>query len=252
MSEELLYFIPGFMQGITRVTISYPFDVIKVNMQTNKFDNTINTIKYLLKNDIFRFYRGSTFSYVSVSLERSIQFYFMEKLNKKNNNPYLNSFIISIFNSIYNIPVQYITSNIAISKKKVSECIKDIIVNNKNIYKGSLIEISRTTINSSIFMGTYFNLRNYFGTDNLFVPLYGSVSGIMCWIITYPIDTIRTEFQTTKNENIKQLVLNRYRNYGIRSFYKGLNTVLIRTIPSASIGMYVYEKCNNYIKLYLK
>ena len=76
--------LPGFCQGITRVTISYPFDVIKINMQKLIFKNTIESITHIYKNDPYKFYRGSFLSYTSVSLERSIQFYFLEKMNKQN------------------------------------------------------------------------------------------------------------------------------------------------------------------------
>jgi hypothetical protein len=71
--------------------------------------------------------------------------------------------------------------------------------------------------------------------------LYGAISGIMCWLITFPLDTIRTDYQSS-NKNIKTLIINRFKDHGFRGFYKGITPVLIRTVPSASIGMYVYEK----------
>ena len=125
--SEFLKLVPGFCQGITRVTISYPFDVIKVNLQKLLFKNSYEAIFFLIKNDIFRFYRGSSLSYMSVSIDRSIQFYLMEKMNNLNNtNPYINSLFLSIISSIYSIPVQYMTTNIAINQKK---SIKDFIKN---------------------------------------------------------------------------------------------------------------------------
>jgi solute carrier family 25 carnitine/acylcarnitine transporter 20/29 len=241
--SELLKLVPGFFQGITRVTISYPFDVIKVNLQKLLFKNTYETISYLVKNDIFRFYRGSSLSYVSVGIERSIQFYLMERMNNLNNtNPYINSLFLSVFSSIYSIPVQYMTTNIAINQKvSIKDFIKNEIKNPKNLYKGYAVEFVRNSMGSTIFMGTYYWLRNKFGEKTKFSYIYGGLSGISVWLITFPLDTIRTDYQTTKSNNILNLIINRVNNNGIHSFYRGIFPVLLKTIPSASIGMYVYE-----------
>ena len=240
---ELFKLIPGFCQGITRVTISYPFDVIKVNLQKLLFKNTYETVSFLIKNDIFRFYRGSSLSYISVGIERSVQFYLMEKMNNLNkSNPYINSLFLSIFSSIYSIPIQYLTTNIAIKcPNSVKTYIKNEFKNPINMYRGFSVEFIRNSLGSTIFMGTYYFLRNNLGEKTRFSYIYGGLSGISVWIITFPLDTIRTDYQTTKNNNIVSLIINRVNTNGISSFYRGIVPVLIRTIPSASIGMYVYE-----------
>ena len=241
--SEILKLVPGFCQGLTRVTISYPFDVVKVNLQKLLFKNSYEATIFLIKNDIFRFYRGSSLSYVSVGIDRSIQFYLMEKMNKLNNtNPYINSLFLSIISSIYSIPVQYMTTNIAIKQKiSIKDFIKTELTNPKNLYKGWSIEFIRNSMGSTIFMGTYYLLRNKFGEKTKFSYIYGGISGISVWLITFPLDTIRTDYQTSKSNNIFSLIIDRFNKNGIFSFYRGISPVLLRTIPSASIGMYVYE-----------
>jgi hypothetical protein len=246
-NNDFKLLIPGLCQGITRVSISYPFDVVKITMQKQLFKNATSAILFYIKNDPKIFYRGSIISYTTVSLERSVQFYFLEKMNKKFNYPYLNGFILSLGSQLYNIPSQFITTNIVISNLKPLKYIKYLFENKINVYKGSFLEICRGTINSTIFMGTYYQLRNKFGDNSSLASLYGAISGSICWIITYPIDTIRTDYQSSNNNNIIKLIKNRYNKYGIISFYRGLTTVLFRTIPSASLGMYVYENVRNYI-----
>jgi solute carrier family 25 carnitine/acylcarnitine transporter 20/29 len=245
-NNNILDLLPGFFQGITRVTISYPFDVVKVNMQKDFNSNFYSTVTNLIKTDIRRFYRGSAFSYFSVSFERAIQFYCIERMNEVNKNSYVNGFILALISSIFNIPVQFITTNIALNNTQTKHYIKHIIQNKINVYKGSQIEILRNTINSSVFMGTYFYLRNNFGEQTSLSPFYGALSGLACWGVTFPIDTIRTDYQSS-TQNIKTLVSNRFEKSGIRGFYRGFTPVLIRTIPSASAGMYVYEYVRNYI-----
>jgi solute carrier family 25 carnitine/acylcarnitine transporter 20/29 len=240
--NNLYKLLPGFFQGLTRVTISYPADVVKVQMQKQLFPNTYVTIKHILKNDMFKFYRGSSIAYITISLERSLQFYYLEKIQKKYN-PFLSGFIVSVLSSIYNLPMQYLTTNIALIKKTDNISVNKFIKNTsiKSMYKGYFIETPKNILASTIFLGSYMKLRSMSENKTLY-PFFGGLSGIMVWLLIYPLDTIKTELQTTMNINIKNTISERYKKYGIKSFYKGITPVLIRTFPSAFMGMYVYEK----------
>ena len=253
VNEEIINLIPGFIQGITRVTISYPFDVIKVNMQKMIYSNIKQSLLTIYKTDPYKFYRGSSLCYFTVGIERSIQYSFIEKMNNKKINPYVSGLIMSIFSSIYQIPVQYLTTNIAIKNNKIDlkKYIIDIFKNKTNLYKGYFIETPKNILGSTIFLGSYYTLRNKFGENNNLAPLYGAISGTIVWIITFPIDTIRTEYQTSE-KSIKNIINERIKKYGIKSFYNGLSPILLRTIPSASIGMFMYEYSRNIVKKHLK
>lgn len=241
MFDDIYLLLPGFCQGLTRVTISYPFDVIKVQMQKMLYKNNIDAVKDIIKTDKFKLYRGASISYLSVGVDRSIQFYLMEKLNKKYN-PYVNGIIISLIGSLYNVPAQFLTTNIALYNNKSLSFFSNLnkISKTNPLYRGYFLEMTKNQIGSSIFMGTYYFLRNRFGDKKENGALYGAISGLSLWPIIYPIDTIRTEYQTSNN-TIKNIILKRYTEFGLLSFYKGITPVLFRTIPSASLGMLVYE-----------
>jgi solute carrier family 25 carnitine/acylcarnitine transporter 20/29 len=244
MSEtnKLYSLIPGFMQGITRVTISYPFDVMKINMQKMHYNSTFSAFKHIFKNDTFKFYRGASLLYTTIGIERSLQFYFLEKFNKQGKNPLYSSFVISTLNSIYTVPIQFITTNISNNKTNMGtyKYIKYVYQNKINPYKGYFIEMPKNILASTIYYTTYYNIRNYFGENKYFAPYYGAISGISVWLIIFPIDTIRTE-NITNNKPIINIIKDRIKINGYSSFYLGLSPVLFRTIPSASIGMFVYE-----------
>lgn len=239
--DELKLCIPGLMQGITRVSISYPFDVLKVNMQKMVYKTTLNSFVDIIKNDPFKLYRGSSLCYVSVSIERSIQFYLLEKYTKQYN-PYICGSVVSLFSSIYNVPVQYLTTSIALNKSKTSlrNHVYNTFKSGKTPYKGYIIETLKNQLGSTLFLGTYYYIRNMFGENVKLSPFYGALSGLTVWCIIFPIDTIRTEYQTS-DTNIKQLIKQRYMHHGLMSFYKGLTPIIVRTVPSSSLGMLVYE-----------
>ena len=249
--NELFGLLPGLFQGLTRVLISYPADVVKVQMQKQLFTTTKETVKYIIKNDIRKFYRGSSISFVTIGLERSLQYYYLEKINKKYN-PYLSGFIVSFASSIYNLPMQYLTTNIALLNKgnNVKQYIKQTTY--KDLYKGYFIETPKNVLGSTIYLGTYFKLRTMTENSSLY-PYFGGISGTITWLVIFPIDTIKTEYQTTKNIKLSNIIYSRLNNdkkrplEGIKSFYKGLTPVLIRTFPSAFAGMYMYEKVRSFI-----
>lgn len=240
--------IPGFAMGITRVTISYPFETIKNNMQINKYDSSYIAFKNIIKKNPINLYRGSSFQYFFVPIDRSVQFYYCEKMKNKYNN-YINGAISGAISSLYNIPLSYINCNVMTTDKKIKNIIRDMKKNNL-FYNGGYLEFLRSVISPSIYIGIYFNLREKYPQNNIFTyALYGYCANISCWLCTYPIDTIRVEYQTSEIKNINKIIIKRYKKYGFFNFYKGISMILIRTLPSSIIGMYVYEKTKEILQL---
>jgi hypothetical protein len=232
--------LPGFIQGITRVLISYPFDTIKIHMQKNN-KNMIETCKLLYQLDKKIFYRCSYISFICVPFDRSIQYFFMEKYNKQYN-PFIISFSISLFSIIYILPLQYITNNALLHKNnfKIYNFVKNIEI--KKIYNGLNIELSRNILATSIYSGSYFFLRNNYNKNNNIIisSCIGVFSNLLCWTIIYPLDTIKIYKQTTTltYPNIISEFLKK-KNY--LHIYRGILPVYIRTVPSAFFGMFAYE-----------
>lgn len=232
--------IPGFMSGIIRVTISYPFDVIKVYSQNNgkkPIDNFINN----LKTNKSSFYRGSSIIYFSVAIERAIQYKYYEILNKKFN-PVISGFLISLPLSIFTIPCQCITNNMVLEKSNcnIFDYTKNYIKNNgiKSLYRGYFIEAPRGIISTSIYLGIYGNLRNE--NDTKFNTIKNTlISSYISWGICYPIDLIKTLSQTDINWKIT--IKNRIKEKNILCLWNGISPILIRTAPSSIFGMLTYE-----------
>ncbi len=209
-------FIPGFIQGLVRVTISHPFEVIKINSQYYQ-----EKPKYIIKhfiNNPFKIYRGVKYNYLIVGIERSIQYKYYEDFKKKYNT-YLSGLMISTPLLLITMPVNTIINNLIINNKIIKT----------GYYKGILPEYCRSVLASTIYLGTYGYLRK----DDLSMNniMYASIiSSYLSWSITYPLDTIRTLYQTNKIKDVK-----------ISKLWSGISMIYIRTLPSSVCGMLVYE-----------
>lgn len=252
MNEDLIKFLPGYCQGLTKVFTTYPFDVIKVKMQTNTYNNTYNCAKDLFKNDRKIFFRGITIPIIVFPIDRAISYRIYENFNSQNLNPYISAFMGGIVSSFFSVPMQYLTTNIINMKKDkytgLTNYLKSIIKNN-NIYRGYMLDTSRAILGSTIFLGSYGNFKLQFPDT----PLYTAVSSIcsiyLTWIVTFPLDSIRVNQQVTLKETIGNIIIKRYKKYGFFNFYNGLTPVLLRSIPSTTLGMLVYESVKNKINM---
>jgi solute carrier family 25 carnitine/acylcarnitine transporter 20/29 len=236
---EYLAFVPGFVQGIVRVGISYPFDSLKVYMQKGIYKSTLSCLLNIIRKDIKTLYRGSSLSFIFISIDRSIQYYFTEKLNKSYNS-YVSGLIMGSFSSIYQVPLQYITTNAILTERhkyvNISTFVKQLDRN--KLYRGYSVEYVRCLIATTIYLGTYMGLRNNLNEKQkvYLSPFLGSLAGIASWMVTFPLDTIRTEKQTT-DKSVRDII----KTKTFRSYYLGITPVIFRSIPSASAGMFAYE-----------
>jgi hypothetical protein len=227
-----LDYLPGFLQGLTRVLISYPFDYFRIFKQTNIKINYITEIKNL------NFYKGVGLPLLSVPIDRAITFNIYENLKKKKYSSVECSFYPSFISSIYMTPINLINTNYIYIKDKP---LKLIIKNNfnKNIFRGLSIEILRNNLSSMVYLYTYKTLSDNY--NNPFIN--GSISSFTLWTLFYPLDTIKVR-KFINNKKYLDII----KENSFKSLYNGIGLVYLRTIPSAGIGMLVYENSKKYIE----
>lgn len=221
--------IPGYLQGITRVCISYPFDYIRIYKQTNKEINIMNELKTL------GIYRGILLPILLNPVDRAISFYIYEYLKKNNYSTIEVALYPTILSSIYMTPVNIFNSNYIYNKGfNYNKLIQT--ERNKNFYRGNCVELFRNGISSFLFLYVYnLNLAN----NNPF--LNGIISSSFMWSVVYPLDTIKT-FKFVHNKSYIDI----FKNTKILHYYRGISFVYLKTIPSAGIGMIVYESAKKY------
>jgi hypothetical protein len=225
-------YLPGFLQGITRVLISYPFDYFRIFKQTNQQVNYMHELKN------FNFYKGLSFPLFSVPFDRAITFHFYEKLKQENYSSIECSLYPSIISSIYMTPINLLNTNyIYLKEKPINTVFKENF--NKNIFRGLFVEVLRNNLSSVVYLYTYKNLSDNF--NNPFVN--GSISSFVLWTLFYPLDTIKVK----KFVNSEATYLNIVKQNSLKNLYSGIGLVYLRTIPSAGLGMLVYETSKKMI-----
>ena len=190
------YFV-GSISGIAQTITGHPFDTLKVKRQNNI------PLKYNFK----RLYRGITFPLISNSIIIGTQFQLYH------NNSIL---IAGLVSGIMTTPIDYFK-------------IQKQMIKNYN-YKltwplGFNITILREIISLPIYFESYYYFKEK--TNNSFIS--GGLSGMLTWLLPYPIDTIKTRMQMgyTLKESIQQ-----------KNYMKGLGLCLARGFIVNAVGFY--------------
>lgn len=75
----------------------------------------------------------------------------------------------------------------------------------------------------------------------------GGVGGIIFWVITYPIDVIKSRIQVNNEGSILSLFKHIVRKEGVLVLYSGLLPTLIRTVPATATLFVTYEYCKKFL-----
>jgi hypothetical protein len=235
--------IPGFVQGIVRVIVSYPFDYIRANIQSNQYKSGYEIIKKLNLSPL-KIYNGVSIPLCTVPFDRSINFYIFEKCKQHHISSIYSSLISTGLCSIYFVPLNFFSTTVVISNRKIVDVWQDFKqFRSKQLFRGFVPDITRNFLGSFLFMSTYGTLRDHIPVEHHNYFLFGVLSSIFSWISTYPLDTIRV-LKQHKNDTYSTIIKNNYRN-----LYKGFSYILLRSMPSAGIGMVAYEYTKKMIKL---
>lgn len=203
-------FLAGALTGLLQNAFAHPLDTVKTYVQNNphkKID--LRKINYF--NGILF---SSKISIITTSITFGVNY------SQKDNNHYKTGLIAGVFNSITNpLEVQKVQRQI----QKVGEPLLKL-----PLYKGFGATFLRETTANSIYFGSYHDLKNKIGIFQA-----GGVAGVSCWLLTYPIDVIKSRVQSS---NITYLEA-----YKVGNIWRGLSYCLVRAYIGNAIGFSIYE-----------
>ena len=197
-------YIKGSVSGIIQILSGHPFDTMKVQRQNNMNIPTKNIIKL---------YKGISFPLITNSVVIGSQFYLYHNYS---------GIIAGIVSGLMITPIDYF---------KIQ---KQMNINYKykiKIPKGFNITIMRETLSVPIYFNSYYYINERLNNNFL----SGGLAGMLSWLITYPIDTIKTRIQNESCKTIKEAISKGGLN-------KGMGICLTRAFIVNGINFSVYEK----------
>ncbi len=228
MSKDCTIVLPGAVQALVRVTISYPADFVRQHMQANDsgFGQALKRLGGCFPPH--KFYRGASVMYGSLVLERSMVFAMFET-QTQHMHPMLAAVVPAIGGAVFGTGVQALVSRKVINNHSFLASVRFLRRNWRLSLKSVLPEFARMWLSGTIYMGVYGTLREKHGQETLWdAAAQGIVSNCALWMVAYPLDTIRVRLHTQRTVFAPGL-------------YRGLWLVMVRSIPSCALGMMAYE-----------
>ena len=220
--------INSFIAGTLQTIIGHPFDTVKTLIQTNL---SYNEIKTKIKNNGYgHFYKGYVPMLLGGCLQNcmifSTEYYIKEKLDNKNE--FVSGFLAGTFTSFIMSPCELIKCNLQTNK--------DIKFKNLNYFRG----LNLTILRDSFGIGLYFSVYDTLQKDKNNPLINGGIAGIVSWIYSYPIDSLKTIYQL----NPKVTIIDIIKRKKFR-LLNGISVMLIRSFFVNAGIFYTFEKLKN-------
>ncbi len=231
-------FVAGILAGSCGTIVAYPFDVIKTYSQLHQHPHMIDNIKVIYQHQGWTgFYRGLWSPLVFRSSVKGLLFATYERLYRSHQlqsipNSYLKMGGVGIFAGITSSVLCSPMELIKISNQQGLTFRHRLKTEGWKIIGRGLPE---TIIRESPYYAMYFPLYHYCIDHQ--IPLAGGIAGTVPWIVTYPLDVIKTLKQSQTPSNS---IIIFWHQYGLRGFYNGLLPTILRAFPTHYITWKVY------------
>lgn len=226
----------GALVGINQTLVGHPFDTIKVIQQnaSNKNPFTLSKMINIFKKrplvSSFSLYRGVSFSLTTSVYYNSLTFGMFEYfVGIHDLNWFQSGFISGTVTSVLLNPFEYYKVKYQSNAHHTEESLKHNY--RFRIFKGLRFTMLRESIANAVYFSTYYNLKE----RNIDSFIAGGISGINSWLLTYPIDTIKTRYQAQHNPSLKKIILQ-------GNFSKGLGFCIFRAFIVNGVSFTLYEK----------
>eukprot|EP00834_Sanchytrium_tribonematis_P001288 NODE_30_length_37342_cov_0.449507.p15 type:complete len:286 gc:universal NODE_30_length_37342_cov_0.449507:3816-2959(-) len=280
------HILAGAIAGFTTTFISVPFDVIKTRLQNNTLQSSrfifiTGLIKIYKQEGLKGNYRGLSPTLMGYLPTWAIYFSLYETLKDKmhyyeqkglisNYAAYsVSAMSAGVCSTAITNPLWVIRTRFMVLRQDTSvfRAIQDIYQRESfyGFFRGltpSLLGTTHVAIQFPIYefskdyllhMKTRIGKKTQLNTLDIF--LCSSIAKMSASCVTYPHEVIRTRLHTqtpirgSKNYNgIRKMIIMVYREAGWRSFYRGMGTNLIRTVPASACTLITYEYSSALLK----
>jgi solute carrier family 25 carnitine/acylcarnitine transporter 20/29 len=240
-------FISGLIAGTCGTVVAYPFDVVKTFSQLQQTPSMITSFRSIWKaSGVTGFYRGMLSPLIFRSSVKGILFASYEFVYKGQFNvmstwsPYSKMAVCGLFAGITSSLVCSPMELIKISNQQQTPFRNILLAEGpRALLKG----LPQTIARESPYYAIYFPLYQICKENQ--IPFAGGIAGTIPWILTYPLDVIKTHRQDPK-QTLSLATF--YQKYGVKGFYNGLLPTILRAFPTHFVTWKVYDWLNVNVK----
>ncbi|CAI2374119.1 unnamed protein product [Moneuplotes crassus] len=282
-SEDSRNLISGGISGICSMTATHPFERVKVMrilaIQEIAGKNLFTSIYTIAKmHGIRSVFRGNAVSCLREFPGAGLMFYFYEKFKTiltTNKNPddadlqyrVLSGAIAGFLSSTITYCLDPVKTIMAGDFEGKAGNIRTILKNTyikdgfRGFYHGYTATMCSVTPYIALNMACFDVLKSKFGRspDSLYFSfvnmICGSVSGVICCCIIFPIESTRRRLQVNgqaplskRYNGLSHCVQKVYKRYGMAGFYYGLVPTYYKIFISAGVMFMVNEKIKQMLK----
>ena len=215
--------LAGCLSGFATTLLGFPLDTMKTFQQE----------KGTLPKTVRQCYSGIRFPLLQNTVFNALFFYKYESLKKEyKDNLLLCNFYMAMYNSIIICPMDKFK---IMNQQQIPYPItlKNILLS----YKDFGIVCARKVPGTLLYFSSY----QYFSTCQYSPFIAGGMAGVLSWLGTYPIDTIKTRIQTNPDMTVHQALAK-------GNLWKGISLCLGRAFFVNAFHFYMYEKALLYLK----
>lgn len=251
MSVGFVEAISGMMAGMCQVMVGYPFDTIKVQLQTGRFTGIVHCVKDL---NIIGLYRGIPSPLLGIGICNSVLFHSFA-FSRKHIFP-SESVLHTAFSGGFaglamatvNCPVELIMVKMQTGKahRNVFECFCTIIRHSgfPGFFKGLPMILLRDFPSCMVYFTVYEYIKELsLSESSVLTPiLAGACAGVASWLPCYPQDVIKSVIQSTDGPlSIRSAIHRIYARKGVAGFFSGIAPTILQAIPTNAATFLAFE-----------
>uniref|UniRef100_A0A1A9W5D5 Mitochondrial basic amino acids transporter n=1 Tax=Glossina brevipalpis TaxID=37001 RepID=A0A1A9W5D5_9MUSC len=269
-----LDFIAGCLGGAAGVLVSHPLDTIKVHLQTQnpkkiKYHGTWHCLTTIVKEEnVHGLYKGMTSPLAGLAAVNAIVFGIYGNVQRMCRDPSsleahaISGGVAGFFQSVACAPMELAKIRMQLQTVdqpgKKFNCPLDYLLHvvRTEGYVGTMRGVGFTAFRDVPGFAAYFSAFEFLtGLQSpptaWWTLTAGGFAGIASWLVSYPIDVVKTCIQADDPANPKfkgymDVVRKGYKSEGLHFFFRGINSTMIRSFPMNAACFYVVSAFMNY------
>ena len=275
--------ISSYLAGLCGVLAGFPLDSMKTRMQTHHFPSLRACFADIIKHEGLRgFYRGVYAPLLTTSMFKSAAFTiydrsitFMKTQRDDGAVGFKENFVagataglcIAAFSSpveVIKVQLQLLRLNNNVNNMTLYQQLRQSGQSSiRAIFRGTGTQMSREAVGFGTYFASYHSISHLLKYDHSESTttqqkfLAGGLSGIIIWLIIFPIDLIKSRLQKEAFHSVSDrlyvnaldCVRQTFAQSGIKGFYSGIKPTLLRAFPVHALIFGVYETIKDQLSL---